>query len=155
MGSWIGSDGCSFMRVSNRVGGLLLRLANQEFCNVRSVFKNLVASSFAYRDLAGGVFPFALRVFAVGTFAPAFSPSATSPAAVPLCCLRSHCRPSRYGYIFAITLLVLAASSALTSRPAFAAEPDDGEREQREALLDDLYQQIGRLKVELEWLKKR
>jgi len=34
-------------------------------------------------------------------------------------------------------------------------EPDDGEREQREALLDDLYQQIGRLKVELEWLKKK
>ena len=24
-----------------------------------------------------------------------------------------------------------------------------------EALLDDLYQQIGRLKVELEWLKKK
>ena len=33
-------------------------------------------------------------------------------------------------------------------------EADDGQREDREALLDDLYQQIGRLKVELEWLKK-
>jgi transposase len=35
------------------------------------------------------------------------------------------------------------------------AEPDGGQREDREALLDDLYQQIGRLKVELEWLKKK
>ena len=34
-------------------------------------------------------------------------------------------------------------------------EADDGQREDREALLDDLYQQIGRLKVELEWLKKK
>ena len=34
-------------------------------------------------------------------------------------------------------------------------EAGDGEREDREALLDDLYQQIGRLKVELEWLKKK
>ena len=34
-------------------------------------------------------------------------------------------------------------------------EPDDGDREEREALLGDLYQQIGRLKVELEWLKKK
>ncbi len=34
-------------------------------------------------------------------------------------------------------------------------EPDDGLREAQEALLDDLYQQIGRLKVELEWLKKK
>ena len=34
-------------------------------------------------------------------------------------------------------------------------EPNDGEREEREALLADLYQQIGRLKVELEWLKKK
>ena len=34
-------------------------------------------------------------------------------------------------------------------------EGDDGQREDREALLDDLYQQIGRLKVELEWLKKK
>jgi transposase-like protein len=35
------------------------------------------------------------------------------------------------------------------------SDPDDGERQEREALLDDLYQQIGRLKVELEWLKKK
>jgi transposase-like protein len=35
------------------------------------------------------------------------------------------------------------------------SDPDDGERQEREALLDDLYQQIGRLKVELEWLKRR
>ena len=34
-------------------------------------------------------------------------------------------------------------------------EPNDGQREAQEALLDDLYQQIGRLKVELEWLKKK
>ena len=34
-------------------------------------------------------------------------------------------------------------------------EGDDGQREEHEALLDDLYQQIGRLKVELEWLKKK
>ncbi len=34
-------------------------------------------------------------------------------------------------------------------------EPDDGQREEQAALLDDLYQQIGRLKVELEWLKKK
>ena len=34
-------------------------------------------------------------------------------------------------------------------------EADDGQREDHEALLDDLYQQIGRLKVELEWLKKK
>ena len=34
-------------------------------------------------------------------------------------------------------------------------EADDGQREDREALLNDLYQQIGRLKVELEWLKKK
>ena len=34
-------------------------------------------------------------------------------------------------------------------------DPDDGQREAQEALLDDLYQQIGRLKVELEWLKKK
>ena len=32
---------------------------------------------------------------------------------------------------------------------------DDGQRQEHEALLDDLYQQIGRLKVELEWLKKK
>jgi transposase-like protein len=31
----------------------------------------------------------------------------------------------------------------------------NGERDDREELLDDLYQQIGRLKVELEWLKKK
>jgi len=34
-------------------------------------------------------------------------------------------------------------------------EADDGQGEDREALLEDLYQQIGRLKVELEWLKKK
>ena len=34
-------------------------------------------------------------------------------------------------------------------------EAGDGQREDREALLADLYQQIGRLKVELEWLKKK
>ena len=34
-------------------------------------------------------------------------------------------------------------------------EPHDGQRDDREALLDDLYQQIGRLKVEMEWLKKK
>jgi transposase len=34
-------------------------------------------------------------------------------------------------------------------------ESDDGRREEQAALLDDLYQQIGRLKMELEWLKKK
>ena len=34
-------------------------------------------------------------------------------------------------------------------------DADDGARQEYEALLDDLYQQIGRLKVELEWLKKK
>jgi transposase len=34
-------------------------------------------------------------------------------------------------------------------------DPDDGQLQDREALLDDLYQQIGRLKMELEWLKKK
>jgi transposase-like protein len=34
-------------------------------------------------------------------------------------------------------------------------EANDGEQEDREALLADLYEQIGRLKVELEWLKKK
>ncbi len=34
-------------------------------------------------------------------------------------------------------------------------DPDDSQREEHETLLDDLYQQIGRLKVELEWLKKK
>jgi hypothetical protein len=34
-------------------------------------------------------------------------------------------------------------------------DPDDGQRAEQAALLDDLYQQIGRLKVELEWLKKK
>jgi transposase len=34
-------------------------------------------------------------------------------------------------------------------------ESDDGRREEQAVLLDDLYQQIGRLKMELEWLKKK
>jgi transposase len=34
-------------------------------------------------------------------------------------------------------------------------ETDDGGREERAAMLDELYQQIGRLKMELEWLKKK
>jgi len=34
-------------------------------------------------------------------------------------------------------------------------EPDDGEREDREALVAGLYQQIGQLTVELDWLKKK
>jgi putative transposase len=35
------------------------------------------------------------------------------------------------------------------------AEGNSGEREDQSELLDDLYQQIGRMKVELEWLKKK
>jgi transposase len=34
-------------------------------------------------------------------------------------------------------------------------DPDDDQRREHEALLEDLYQQIGRLKMELEWLKKK
>jgi transposase-like protein len=35
------------------------------------------------------------------------------------------------------------------------AEANSGEREDQSELVDDLYQQIGRMKVELEWLKKK
>ena len=34
-------------------------------------------------------------------------------------------------------------------------EPDDGVREDHETLVAGLYQQIGQLKVELDWLKKK
>jgi transposase-like protein len=43
----------------------------------------------------------------------------------------------------------------LANIEAVFTDPEDGQRQEREALLDDLYQQIGRLKVELEWLKKK
>lgn len=35
------------------------------------------------------------------------------------------------------------------------AEGNSGEHDNQAELVDDLYQQIGRMKVELEWLKKK
>jgi transposase-like protein len=35
------------------------------------------------------------------------------------------------------------------------AEGNSGEHDDQAVLVDDLYQQIGRMKVELEWLKKK
>jgi transposase-like protein len=35
------------------------------------------------------------------------------------------------------------------------AEPDDPQRREQQALVDDLYRQIGQLQMELEWLKKK
>ncbi len=39
--------------------------------------------------------------------------------------------------------------------PRVFAEPDDPEQREQQALVDDLYRQIGQLQMELEWLKKK
>lgn len=53
-------------------------------------------------------------------------------------------------------MLSLWKKAVLEGLPTFFAEPPPKNAESKEkALIDKLYQQIGQLQVELEWLKKK
>ena len=43
----------------------------------------------------------------------------------------------------------------LAAAPEVFGRPRDGDRQRQEGLASDLYEQIGRLKMELEWVKKK